>query len=204
MERHDMAHIQSALELSEPLFLTREKGEQAYHLAQAAPAGDTPRASRWCLLFPRSSLWIVLSLTRPSSGLGEELMEGEFGERCLLLEGLTEDSIHNIEAAIKLGDLKLAFLMVEPAGPWRVIGHLEPSLRETLDIVARRDHLTAPELSAMLNLAVNTAGNRLKRLHNRRLVRREYEILEKGLQYTYHFWQWTGSGNERREENGKH
>jgi len=203
MERHDMAHIQSALELSEPLFLTREKGEQAYHLLKQR-LQETPEGQPLVLAFPSEQLVDSSFADETIVRLGEELMEGEFGERCLLLEGLTEDSIHNIEAAIKLGDLKLAFLMVEPAGPWRVIGHLEPSLRETLDIVARRDHLTAPELSAMLNLAVNTAGNRLKRLHNRRLVRREYEILEKGLQYTYHFWQWTGSGNERREENGKH
>lgn len=203
MERHDMAHIQSALELSEPLFLTREKGEQAYHLLKQL-LQETPEGQPLVLAFPSEQLVDSSFADETIVRLGEELMEGEFGERCLLLEGLTEDSIHNIEAAIKLGDLKLAFLMVEPAGPWRVIGHLEPSLRETLDIVARRDHLTAPELSAMLNLAVNTAGNRLKRLHNRRLVRREYEILEKGLQYTYHFWQWTGSGNERREENGKH
>jgi predicted transcriptional regulator len=41
-----------------------------------------------------------------------------------------------------------------------------------------------------MGLAINTASNRLKRLYDRRLVRREYEVSAKGLQYYYYFWQW--------------
>ena len=78
------------------------------------------------------------------------------------------------------------------AGKLEQIGHLEPSLQETLDIVHAHGKLTAPQLADMVGLAINSASNRLKRLYDQRLVRREYEISERGLQYIYHFWQWTG------------
>ena len=50
--------------------------------------------------------------------------------------------------------------------------------------------LTAPELADMLKLAINSASNRLKRLWVQRLVRRDYEISESGLQYIYYCWTW--------------
>jgi predicted transcriptional regulator len=50
--------------------------------------------------------------------------------------------------------------------------------------------MTAPELARQLNLAVNTASTRLKRLHTLHLLWREYEVSPKGLEYTYHFWNW--------------
>ena len=122
--------------------------------------------------------------------LGEKIVGGEFGNRCILLEGLTDDSITNINAVISLRRLKLAFLAVDLDGNWQCIGQLEPSLRETLEIVAQRRRLTAPELAGLKELAINSASNRLKRLCDQRLVRREYRVSEKGLQYIYYFWQW--------------
>ena len=57
-----------------------------------------------------------------------------------------------------------------------------------LTLLANRKQLTAPALCDMLDLAINTASNRLKRLFDRRLVRREYEVSNRGLQYYYFFW----------------
>ncbi|MBX3057642.1 MAG: winged helix-turn-helix transcriptional regulator, partial [Anaerolineae bacterium] len=112
------------------------------------------------------------------------------GRRRLLLAGLTQDSIDNINAAIRLQRLKLAFLAISPGGQWQVVGHLEDNLQETLTMVAQRPSLTAPELAEELDLALNSANNRLKRLYDLHIIRREYEVSEKGLLYIYYFWQW--------------
>ena len=88
---------------------------------------------------------------------------------------------------------------MENTGAWQCIGHLEPSLNETLEIIAQRGHLTAPELADLKKLIVNSASNRLKRLYDQRLVRREHEVSEKGLQYIYYFWQWAENQTDQTE-----
>ena len=190
MVRYSMALLGSELDFAERLFLTRERGEQAYHLLMAR-LQEIPEGQPMVLVFPPSQLMDCSFADESIIRLGEQITEGEFGERCILLEGLTDDSITDINAAISLRRLKLAFLVVEPSCAWQCIGQLEPSLRETLEIVASRGHLTATALADLKQLAVNSASNRLKRLYDQRLVRREYEVSEKGLQYIYHFWQWT-------------
>jgi len=140
--------------------------------------------------------------------LGEELVAGEFGERATLLEGLTEDSLHNLEAVIRLRRAKLVFLLVDPVGGWRHAGPLEPSLSEALVLAASKGRITAPELAQELQLALNTANNRLKRLHALRLLWREHEVSERGLRYIYHFWRWLGGGdnddgNEKVPDDGE-
>jgi predicted transcriptional regulator len=190
MERYDMATLGSELGLSKRLFLTREKGEQAYQLLKER-LQEVSEGQGLVLVFPSEQLVDASFADESIIRLGEEIVGDKFGERCILLEGLTEDSIKNIDAVIGLRRLKLAFLAVEPSNAWQCIGQLEPSLKEVLKLMARHHRLTAPGLADLLELAINTASNRLKRLYDRRLIRREYEISEKGLQYIYYFWQWT-------------
>jgi hypothetical protein len=190
MERYDMALLSSELGFEERFFLTRENGEQAYPLLEAY-LREISEGQPMILVFPPNQVMDSSFADETVIRLGEEIIAGEFGERCIILEGLTDDSITNTNAAISLGRLKLALLAVEHNGAWQCIGQLEPSLRETLDIVAKRGRLTAPELSNLKKLAVNSASNRLKRLYDQRLIRREHEVSEKGLQYIYYFWQWT-------------
>jgi len=189
MNHYDMARLSSELGLPERFFVTREQGERAYHSLKAH-LQTIPEGQGLVLAFPPAQLIDASFADETIIRLGEEIVAGEFGERCLLLAGLTADSIKNINIIIGFRRLKLAFLLVEPNGEWQYIGQLEPSLAETLELVAHHGRLTAPELSELLNLAVNTASNRLKRLYDRCLVRREYEISQKGLQYIYYFWQW--------------
>jgi hypothetical protein len=189
MERQDMALIGLDLGLSERLFLTRHNGEQTYQVLEAC-LQKVNEGQGLILAFPANQLIDASFADETLIRLGEGIAAGNFGERCILLEGLTEDSITNINSIIKFRQLKLAFLVIEPNGKWQCIGQLESSLRETLELVSQRGSLTAPELSALLGLAINSASNRLKRLHDQHLVWRDYEVTSKGLQYTYHFWQW--------------
>ena len=189
MQRYDVVDLATELSLLPGLFLTRERGEQAYpHLKQVLE--QTPEGDALLLIFPPNQLVDGSFADETVVRLGEELTTDRFGNRAMVLQGLTADSITNIEAVIGLRRLKLGFLATEPDGQWQVIGQLDPSLHEMLKILATQKYLTAPELAERFNLAINTASNRLKRLYDRRLVRREYEVSAKGLQYYYYFWNW--------------
>ena len=197
--RYEMAEMSSKLGLPARYFLTREKGEEAYRLLEGR-LRETPERCALVLVFPPGQLVDASFADESLMRLGEELVAGEFGERVALLEGLTEDSVHNLEAVIRLRRAKLVFLLINPGGGWHHVGPLEPSLKEALELAAKRREITAPELADELELALNTANNRLKRLHALRLLWREHEVSEKGLRYIYHLWQWKGGGEKRDGE----
>ena len=184
-----MAGLGAELGLPEQLFLTREKGEQAYRLLRNR-LEQLPDGQGLLLTFPEGQLVDASFADETIIRLGEELLRCQSGNVALIMQGLTEDSIKNIEAVISFRRLKLAFLAVGPTGGWQCIGQLDPALREVLYLLAEHHQLTAPQLAELLELEINTASTRLKRLYDRHLSWREYESLNKGLQYHYHFWQW--------------
>lgn len=189
--RYEMTRLARQLKLTQHrYFLTRDKGDEAFELLKAE-LQNTPEGHPLVLVFPETQLVDGSFADASAVQLGEEIIKGDYGERCVLLEGLTKDSVKNFNAVVSLRGIKLPLLAVEPAGGWQIIGSLEDSLIETLNLVHQHGHLTASMLVAELGLAVNTASTRLKRLHNLHLVRREYEVSEKGLQYLYYFWKWS-------------
>ena len=194
--RYDMEELGSEVGLPSRYFLMRERGEEAYRLLERK-LRETPERCALLLVFPADQIVDASFADESLLRLAQELVSGEFGERALLLGGLTEDSAHNVEAVIRLRRVKLVFLLVDREEGWRTLGPLEPSLAEALELAAGRGRITAPELANELSLALNTANNRLKRLHALRLLWREHEVSEKGLRYFYHFWRWKGSGGTR-------
>jgi DNA-binding transcriptional ArsR family regulator len=189
-ERYEMAQSAEQIGLTNSrLFLTRPKGEKAYKILKKRLLEVTD-SNALVLAFPATQLVDGSFADETVVQLGLEILRGDFGERCLLLEGLTRDSIKNINAVISLRKHKLPLLAVEHSGEWQILGRLEEHLLDTLKLVAKHGRLTATELMSILDLAVNTASTRLKRLHNLHLVHREFEITERGLQYHYHFWRW--------------
>ena len=188
--KFDMSKMAGRIGLLKPwLFITRPKGERAYEILREELLG-VPEGKALVLGFPPNQLVDASFADETAVKLGEETLRGEYGDRAVLLEGLTKDSLKNVNAAISLQRLKLPLLAVEQTGSWQVVGHLEEHLLETLKLVAEHGSTTASELSSLLDLAINTASTRLKRLHNLHLVRRDYEVSEKGLQYLYYFWDW--------------
>jgi DNA-binding transcriptional ArsR family regulator len=185
----DMAQLSDELGLPARFFLTREKGEAAYNRL-ADVLAKMPEGEPLVLQFPPEQLVDSSFADEAIIRLVEALVAGDYGDRAVLLAGLTEDSAHNVNAAIHLRNLKLAVLVVGSDDSWALVGQLERSLRETLEMLAEAETMTAPELSERIGSAVNTASNRLKRLYDGRLIRREYEVSERGLQYIYHFWRW--------------
>ena len=190
LEKLEMAQLGSELGFAERLFITRDNGERAYPFL-AERLRSIPDGEALLLVFPPNQLLDASFVDECIVRLGQELLAGKFGHRTLLLQGLTDNSIININSVIALRKFKLAFLVVQPTGEWQCIGRLAISLHEVLDLLAQRERLTAPELAETMQLAINSASNRLKRLYDQRLIWREHEISDKGLQYIYHFWQWT-------------
>lgn len=187
--RYDMTRLAQQIGIKGQHYLTRDKGERAYELIKAQLQA-TPDDQPLVLVFPPTQLVDSSFADESAVRLGEELLKGEYGERGILLEGLTNDSIKNFKAVLSLRGIKLPLLAVAATGEWQVLGSLEDSLVETMNLVYQHERLTASDLVSQLGMAVNTASTRLKRLHNLHLVRREHEISEKGLQYLYYFWQW--------------
>lgn len=189
MNIFDMAQLAAELELPSRFFVTRDRGELAFERLTAALQA-VPEEGSLILQFPPSQVMDVSFVDETIIRLGQEIVAGKHGNRRLLLQGLTQDSKDNIDAAIRLQRLKIAFLAISSDKTWEIVGHLEDSLREVLDMLAQRPSFTAPELAEEKELALNSANNRLKRLFDLHLIRREYEVSEKGLIYYYHFWYW--------------
>lgn len=190
IERQDVMSLLAGLGFSDRFFLTRLRGEQAYERLKSR-LQKVAEGNALLLNFPQEQLMDVSFLDETLIRIGEEMTKNQFPPRTLLLQGLTPDTIANLNAAIEFRNLKLAFLAVEPEGQWQCVGKLELSLRETLQLLWKQSSLTAPELSEIKQLAINSSSNRLKRLYDLHLIRRDYEVTNKGLQYTYYFWKWT-------------
>jgi DNA-binding transcriptional ArsR family regulator len=190
IERQDVMSLLAGLGFSDRFFLTRLRGEQAYERLKSR-LQKVAEGNALLLNFPQEQLMDVSFLDETLIRIGEEMTKNQFPPRTLLLQGLTPDTIANLNAAIEFRNLKLAFLAVEPEGQWQCVRKLELSLRETLQLLWNQSSLTAPELSEIKQLAINSASNRLKRLYDLHLIRRDYEVTNKGLQYTYYFWKWT-------------
>lgn len=117
------------------------------------------------------------------------LWSNEYGERYLVLKGLTPSQIENIEVALERK--KLAVLATGPDG-WRIMGSLNNYLAHTLDEVMKRKRLTLKELSETEGIGMNTSGTRLLNLYKKRLVFRvertrgmKKEMPHRGRQYVY-------------------
>lgn len=109
------------------------------------------------------------------------LWSNEYGERFLLLKGLSGSQIENIGVALERK--RLAALTTGPGG-WRIIGSLNNYLVHTLNHVMKKRRLTLRELSEEEGIGMNTSGTRLLNLYKKRLVVR-LEGVSRGRQYIY-------------------
>jgi hypothetical protein len=194
MRIYDMGGLGRVLGLREGMFLTRGDGERAYGPIESR-LREVPEGEALVLRFPPGQLIDSSFGDEAIVRLAERLAAGEYGERGLLLEGLTEDSIYNLDSVIHLRGLRLTLMLTEGAGQTRLVGRLERGLREALGLVEERGSLTAAQLADALGLAINNASNRLRRLHDQRVVRRQYEVTNRGLEYTYFPWRTDGGGS---------
>jgi len=111
------------------------------------------------------------------------LLSGEYGDRYIILTGLTENQKENIEVALERKELAVIAQMKD--NKKILIGSLNNYLKETLNLIVKKSKITASEISKIMKLEANTSGTRLLNLHKKRLVKRIDEIRDGGRVWIY-------------------
>jgi len=183
-----MGEIGQKVGLPERLFLTREKADEAYLYFRQILL-NLSDGQELILEFPDNQIVDASFADGTIVRLLEELVNHEYGDRGLLVKNLSNDSLFNLDTVLKMSRHRVAVIALTHDGSWNVVGKIEPVLLETLQLLVKNGSLTAPQLVGLCGLAINNASNRLKRLYDQRLVRRDFQIIaDKGLVYTYRSW----------------
>ncbi|MFQ5841257.1 MAG: hypothetical protein ACE5I8_02370 [Thermodesulfobacteriota bacterium] len=112
------------------------------------------------------------------------LLSGEYGDKFIVLKGLSSNQMENIEVALERK--KLAVLSLQEAGGSQVIGFLNNYLRKTLVSVMEKASITLRQLADEGGIGLNTGGTRLLNLYKKRLIWRSEEVSkEGGRQFVY-------------------
>src|SRR5215510_5302865 len=118
------------------------------------------------------------------SKLVARLQALEYGDKYLVLHGLTPTHEENI--AVALERKKLAVLVSRPHGSWRLLGSLNPYLNEALQFVMNQKEITARDLADETQVEISLASTKLLNLFKARLVQRSSERLpDGGRQFIY-------------------
>lgn len=171
-------------DLPESDLVTREIGINAYEpLKQALLQTE---AGTLLLLDFSDVLVMDSSFAGPSLlRLMRELIEGQYGDRYLMLSSVTSSTSENIDLTIRGHGLKFAMPSFNETGQTYLIGEIEPSLAQTFETVERVKTMTARALADLENIGISAASNRLKRLYDLRLVTRAEEVTMEGRQHRY-------------------
>ncbi len=111
------------------------------------------------------------------------LINNEYGNRYIVLKGLSDLQKENIEVALERKGLSC--LAVLKNTRCMIIGELNNYLKETFELVYDRKKITAKELSKILRLELNTAATRLLNLFKKRLITRTDEQTPDGRVWVY-------------------
>ena len=116
--------------------------------------------------------------------------------RCLLLRGLTETGIDNLQIVLrsrpgreeektgaKIHNCVLP--VMTPAGQIEVIGPMQGHVKETVELLRAQQELTARQLAELLHLDIHAASTRLKVPYDLGLALRVEEPEPHGKQYRY-------------------
>lgn len=112
----------------------------------------------------------------------------------IIITNFNEQVLENFEGAQLYKQQKLSNklnkkinlpLLLYRDGEVSLLGNIEANLLETLNILKGKEELTARELAELKDLAINNASNRLKRLYDYSLIKREVCNNESGQYYIY-------------------
>jgi hypothetical protein len=118
------------------------------------------------------------------SKLVARLQGQEYGDKYIVLQGLTPTQEENIGVALERK--KLAVLVSRADGSWQLLGILNPYLGEALRFVMARREITARDLADETQVEISLASTKLLNLFKARLVQRSSERLpDGGRQFIY-------------------
>jgi len=176
--------------MHEPLYsyTGRRKGKAAYEIWSKSLLEKEQGQPLW-LTFPEDQLVDPSFAEESIIKLGREIVNKEFGKKCLRLQGLTDDSITNINAIIKWHAHNVVFIAGRSRKEWQVIGHpLGKELSKIFELVKEQGSITSSAVASSSKIAINAASNQLHRLYNLRLLWRKKETFERGVEYVYSIW----------------
>ena len=118
------------------------------------------------------------------SKLIARLQGQEYGDKYVVLQGLTPTQEENI--AVALERKKLAVLVSRGNGEWELLGTLNPYLDEALQFVMARQEITARLMADETRVEISLASTKLLNLFKARLVQRtSVRLPDGGRQYVY-------------------
>lgn len=183
-QTYDLGEFLKQVKIESSDLLTRDFGRRAFkyfdsQLKQTAEGGTLVLDSQDIKLID-SSFFDEAILN-----LFSDLLEGKLGNRFLFLDNASEDTLVNIEGAVARRKFRSAFPVRDRAGIWHFAGALEPNLQETVTTLYQKKELTARDLANRLDIEINNASNRLRRLFELHLSKRVQESSETGLFHRY-------------------
>lgn len=114
--------------------------------------------------------------------------------RSVVVKNVTDNVLENLRAAQiykedKLSKIQNSKVLIpflkEDKNDISIIGTLESNLQECYEILKQRNTLTARELADIKKIAINSSSNRLKKLYDLGLIKREIIMDELGKYYKY-------------------
>jgi hypothetical protein len=183
MKSFDMARLFNVLHVPGPDLLLREDGAKVFPILEEALA-VVPEGSALVLEFAKIRIMDTSFAGSTVIKLLAGLVDGQYGDRFLILDSLKPPTIENLEGALARRKQKIGALVRGEKGV-EVIGHLEPNLSEAWALALQVGTLTARDLADKLNLEISTASMRLHKLYKARLLARHEEIIASGRQHVY-------------------
>jgi hypothetical protein len=109
-----------------------------------------------------------------------------YPERAIVLANLTEYVKINLDAALA----SLGFMAVTVKGKrdWEVIGKVGDTDIQTLEVIANKKQVTAPEVAEILNIKLTTCNQRLRKLTENGLILRAKESARTGGEQFIYTW----------------
>lgn len=176
--------LRRELKVTTPDLFTRDLGRKAFRLLEEAirkvPVSEALVIDAKGILLIDGSFFDEAILT-----LFENLRNRKYGDRFIVLVNLSEDSRLNLEGAVARRKIKGAIPTIDSKGKWIFVGTLESNLAEAVKYLTAKGEVTARELADARRISINNASNRLRRLFEARLARRETSRSESGLYHRY-------------------
>jgi len=178
-----MKSLFTELDIPGPDLLLRDYGRRAFPILEKALRKVSVNQSL-SLNFEDVSVIDTSFADETVVELAVRLVEGQFGDRFLILLNPSAATVDNLEGTIARRKAKVA-LPTRVGEHMIVIGHVEPNLMEVWKLILSENELTARLLADRLNLQISTASMRLRKLYEARMLSRREEMTSTGRQHVY-------------------
>lgn len=167
-----LANFFDLLEVDPPTLLYRENGDRALPILERRIRA-VPEPGTLVLDGAGVALMDASFVDAALLELAHRLGQGQYGDRFLVVENITEGTRTNIASAIArrhLHNKQEIIVLIREGDELLPVGDMERNLLEAWNLVRDGGAVTARGLADQLRLEISAAGMRLKRLYDARLI----------------------------------